>query len=1049
MANSLTALRATISQATRVDESAIIDTLIRASQMTDSQRTMVTRQGIELVENCRAKNHKAGSLDAFLQEFGLANNEGIALMCLAEALLRIPDEATADRLIAEKIQSGDWSAHKGKSSSSFVNASVWGLMLTGNIVRLDPEIAEDTAGWVRRLVSTLGEPVVRQAVLQAMRIMGGQYVLGRTIEEGLGRGVSGNPPGTRFSFDMLGEGARTDADARRYLKSYATAIAAISAAGIGKSVTEANGISVKLSALHPRYEYRQKQRVMQELLPRVKALALAAKAGGIGFSIDAEEADRLELSLDIFEALAGDAELDQWDGLGFVLQAYQKRAWYVADWLIALAAKTDRRLMVRLVKGAYWDGEIKHAQEQGLEDYPVFTRKCHSDVAYQLCAEKLFSAPTEIFPQFATHNAHTAAMVNTVAQGKEFEYQRLHGMGVLLYEEMLTAGWITTDGGAPPIRVYAPIGRHKDLLPYLVRRLLENGANSSFVNRFLDAKVPAVELVQDPISLTKSQTLRRHPKIPAPPRLYQQETLPWSNSRGIDLTNPMTAALLLKQLRAAAKRSWSAAPIVAGKVLPGVTRNIMNPACRTEVIGQVSEADDTSIEKALNIASRSQPGWNSVEVDQRSQCLEKTAALMEQHGEELMYLLVAEAGRTIVDALSELREAVDFCRYYAQQARASFAIKTLPGPTGEINELSLHGRGVFLCISPWNFPLAIFTGQVVAALVTGNSVIAKPAEQTPLIAAQAVSLMHEAGIPADVLQLLPGDGPKVGGKLVNDERIGGVVFTGSTATARLINRQLALRDGAIVTLIAETGGLNVMLVDATALPEQVVDDVIASAFQSAGQRCSALRVLFLQEDIADTVIEMLRGAMAELSIGNPAVLATDIGPVIDLDARQLLEQHRLRMSREAKLLAACKLGSEHHDGLYFAPEVYEISALSQLPVEVFGPILHVIRYATRDIDQVIEDINASAYGLTLGIHSRIDGFARDVFNQTRIGNTYINRNMVGAVVGVNPFGGQGLSGTGPKAGGPNYLQRFATEKTRTDNSVARGGNAQLFTLDDS
>ena len=1042
MPDSLIELRAAICRATRVDEALIVNTLIGASKMTAAQRALITEQGIELVENCRARSHEAGTLDVFLQEFGLANDEGIALMCLAEALLRVPDDATADRLIAEKIQSGDWSAHRGKSTSAFVNASVWGLMLTGKIVRLEPEIAEETAGWVRRLVSTLGEPVVRQAVLQAMRIMAGQYVLGRSIAEGLDRGVSGNPSGTRFSFDMLGEGARTDADARRYLKSYAEAIAAIVAADDSYSVIEANGISVKLSALHPRYEYRHTKRVMQELLPRVKELALAARLGGVGFSIDAEEADRLELSLDIFEALARDPQLGSWDGLGFVLQAYQKRAWYVTDWLIALAAETGHRFMVRLVKGAYWDGEIKHAQEQGLEDYPVFTRKCHSDVCYQLCAEKLFSAPTEIFPQFATHNAHTAAMVGILAQGREFEYQRLHGMGQLLYDQMSGAE-------ATPVRVYAPIGSHRDLLPYLVRRLLENGANSSFVNRFLDAKVPAAELMQDPFSLTASQARRRHPGIPVPPDLYRQEALPWRNSRGMDLANPMTAAAMLEKVGAAAKRPWSAAPIVGGKCMPGESHNIVTPACSSEVIGQVCEADATSIEQALKLAVISQLEWDGGGVEIRCRGLEKTAALMEQHGEELIGLIVAEAGRTIIDALSELREAVDFCRYYAQRARADFAIKTLPGPTGEINELSLHGRGVFACISPWNFPLAIFTGQVVAALVAGNSVIAKPAEQTPLIAARAVSLMHEAGIPVDVLQLLPGDGPGVGGKLVDDERISGVVFTGSTATARLINRRLARRDGAIATLIAETGGLNVMLVDATALPEQVVDDVISSAFHSAGQRCSALRVLFLQEDIADTVIEMLRGAMAELSIGNPALLATDVGPVIDLDARQLLEQHGQRMGREAKLLATCVLGTEHSDGFFFAPALYEISTLSQLPEEVFGPILHLIRYATRDMNQIIEDINASAYGLTLGIHSRIHGFARDIFNRSRIGNTYINRNMVGAVVGVNPFGGQGLSGTGPKAGGPHYLQRFATEKTRSDNAVARGGNAQLFSLDDN
>jgi RHH-type proline utilization regulon transcriptional repressor/proline dehydrogenase/delta 1-pyrroline-5-carboxylate dehydrogenase len=1035
-------LRLRIRETTHADEPVIVQQLLVASTLDDAQRETVRRTGVGLVERCRGMSHKAGTLDAFLQEFGLSNKEGIALMCLAESLLRVPDEDTADRLIAEKILSGDWASHKGQSGSRFVNASVWGLMLTGKVVTLEGDITRDTASWMKRLVSSLGEPVVRRAVLQAMRIMGGQYVLGRTIEEAIQKGSSANRPGTRFSFDMLGEGARTDADATRYLASYAEAIRRIVAAGSDASVVQANGISVKLSALHPRYEFRQKQRVMDELLPRLKSLAMMAREGRIGFSVDAEECDRLDLSLDLFEALARDPDLVGWDGLGLVLQAYQKRAVQVARWVIELARECDRRFMVRLVKGAYWDGEIKHAQEMGLTDYPVFTRKCHTDLSYQVCAEVLLSAQDEVYPQFATHNAHTVALIQTLAgDDKAFEFQRLHGMGHLLYDEVLAVRPTTA------VRVYAPVGNHRDLLPYLVRRLLENGANSSFVNRFLDAKVPPEELLSDPVAETRANPQGRHSRIPVPRALYREEPHPWLNAAGIDLAGPLEVAPLLQTIMDSATSPRQAGPIVGGQQLAGKARPVASPADQALILGEVTEAGPRVIADALDRAVSAQAGWDRAGGAGRAACLERAAELLEQHCAELMGLIVNEAGRTIDDALSEVREAVDFCRYYAQQGRALFSAPlALPGPTGEVNELSLHGRGVFLCISPWNFPLAIFVGQVVAALAAGNSVIAKPAEQTPLIASRAIKLLHEAGVPGDVLHLLHGDGPSVAGPLIADVRIAGVAFTGSTETARLINRQLADRDGPIVPLIAETGGLNVMIVDATALPEQVVDDVITSAFQSAGQRCSALRVLYLQEDIADNVLEMLRGAMRELKLGNPAALSTDIGPVIDLEARQMLERHQHRMRSEATLLAECELDTSHVAGYFVAPQVYEIRRLSQLEREVFGPILHVIRYKVAEMPQVLSDINASGYGLTLGVHSRIDGFAREVFDATRVGNTYINRNMVGAVVGANPFGGQGLSGTGPKAGGPHYLLRFAAEKTRTDNVVAKGGNTQLFSL---
>jgi len=797
----LTDLRHQLRAATHGKEPEVVDQLLREARLDESARSAIQEQAIALVERCRGQSHKAGTLDAFLQEFGLSNKEGIALMCLAEALLRVPDEATADRLIAEKIRTGDWGAHKGRSSSRFVNASVWGLMLTGRVVSLDDEVTGDTASWVRKLVSTLGEPVVRNAVLQAMRIMGGQYVLGRTIDEALKKGVADNPPGTRFSFDMLGEGARTEADAQRYFESYAEAIRVISAANNGDSVRSAHGISVKLSALHSRYVYRQRERVMTELLPRVKALALMARDGGLGFSIDAEECDRLDLSLDIFEALARDGELADWQGLGFVLQAYQKRATLVCDWLIALAQDTGRRLMVRLVKGAYWDSEIKHAQEQGLADYPVFTRKCHSDVSYQVCAEKLLGSPVLIYPQFATHNAHTVALVkHLTGENTDFEYQRLHGMGQLLYDEVLA------DEPQTAIRVYAPVGNHKDLLPYLVRRLLENGANSSFVNRFLDASVPPGDLLVDPVTDTREQPQRRHGKIPVPRELYAQEPWPWLNARGMDLAAVDVVEPLLLELREVAAVDHSAAPLVGGLSCSGNGEEVVINPATGEAVGKVVAADAAAREQALSLAVSAQEAWDRLGGEARAACLERASEHLEAEMPALMGLIVSEAGRTIDDALSEVREAVDFCRYYAQQGRRGFAgPKALPGPTGEINELSLHGRGVFLCISPWNFPLAIFVGQVAAALVAGNAVLAKPAEQTPLIAQRAVEILHEAGIPGDVLHLLPGDGATVGAALVNDERVAGVAFTGSTETARQINRQLAQRDGPIVPLIAEAG----------------------------------------------------------------------------------------------------------------------------------------------------------------------------------------------------------------------------------------------------
>lgn len=1034
----LAAVRQRLREATHRDETAAADGLLEALHLSSGARRRIVKRAQALVTAARAQSDRQGTLDAFLQEFGLSNREGVALMCLAEALLRVPDADTADKLIAEKITSGEWSDHKGHSDSLFVNASTWALMLTGRVIDLDREATENLAGWFGKLIARTGEPVIRTAVMQAMRIIGGQYVLGRTIAEALERANKTNPAHVKNSFDMLGEGARTKHDAERYFQSYKDSIDAIGRATTGDTVAERHGISVKLSALHPRYEWKHKDRVMAELGPRLKALALAAKAHNLGFNIDAEEARRLDISLDLFEGLARDPDLAGWDGLGLVIQAYQKRGAFVVDWLIALGRDTGRRFMVRLVKGAYWDSEIKYAQERGLADYPVYTRKATTDLAYLVCAEKLMAARDVIYPQFASHNAHTvAAILELAGERRDFEFQRLHGMGELLYAAVDDALEVPAR-----LRIYAPVGAHKDLLPYLVRRLLENGANSSFVNRFMDAKVPVEDLVQDPAALVESAHPRRHPKIAPPCGILRASGLPLTNrdgAKGLDLDDPLAVEPLLAAMQAAASSPWTA----GGK---GASQPVRCPADRKIIVGTVVAASAEDVTAAARAAAKAQPRWDALGGSARADILDRVAALLEANTGRLMGLIGAEAGRTVNDALSEVREAVDFCRYYAAGARAHFAEPDiLPGPTGEKNEISLHGRGVFACISPWNFPLAIFCGQVAAALAAGNAVLAKPAEQTPLIGAAAVRLMHEAGVPKDVLYLLPGDG-RVGALIVNDPNVTGVAFTGSTETARLINRALAAKDGPIATLIAETGGQNAMIVDSTALPEQVVDDAITSAFLSAGQRCSALRVLFLQDDIADGMIEMLIGAMDELKLGDPLDLATDIGPVIDEAARDVLLAHVERMTHEAKILKVCAVPTGLDNGVFFPPHLIEIDSLDKLTREVFGPVLHVIRYKARDLYKVIDAVRRTGYGLTLGIHTRIEARAADIFARLGVGNTYVNRNMVGAVVGVQPFGGQGLSGTGPKAGGPHYLFRFATEKTFTVNTAAQGGNAALFCL---
>jgi RHH-type proline utilization regulon transcriptional repressor/proline dehydrogenase/delta 1-pyrroline-5-carboxylate dehydrogenase len=1019
-------------------EDRAVTRLLHRLELTGGARHRAVSVAMKLVEGARARRDERPFLDAFLQEFGLSNQEGIALMCIAEALLRIPDDATADRLIAEQLATGDWSSHSGKSESLFVNASTWGLMLTGGILELDPTIKSDTTGWLKTLTRKAGEPLVRLAVRRAMRIIGGEFVVGRTIEEALARSAR-EPDVALCSFDMLGEGARTSDDAERYLKSYEHAIDVIGAAAGGRAPHEVSSISIKLSALEPRYSLLQHDRVMRRLVPQVQKLARRAATLGVQLTIDAEEADRLDLSLDVIEALARDAATREWPGLGLAVQAYSKRALDVIDWAAATARAHGRRMTVRLVKGAYWDSEIKRGQERGFEGYPVYTRKTTTDVSYLACAGCLFSHADVILAQFATHNAHSIASILELAPvGAEFEFQRLHGMGRLLYAEA-----VRQIADFPRVRVYAPVGEHKDLLAYLVRRLLENGANTSFVNRFMDEQVAVVDIVRDPIAELERLEAYPHPRLPVPTALYADRR----NSLGIDLGNPQVLEELRNGVASWRSSDHTAGPIVNGASVRGEMHGVTNPADRRDRVGSSRNASPAEIVKAFDACGAAQRDWDGLGGAARADRLDAASDLLEKARLDFYELLVREAGKTLPDAIAEVREAVDFCRYYAALARAQFAGATrLNGPTGELNELSLHGRGVFACISPWNFPLAIFAGQVTAALASGNSVIAKPAEPTPLIAARFIRLLHEAGVAPEIVQLVPAAGRLFGEVAFAHAALAGVAMTGSTATALTINRALAARSGPIVPLIAETGGLNAMLVDSTALPEQVIDDVISSAFMSAGQRCSALRLLFLQEDIADTMLEMLAGAMDELVIGDPADLQTDVGPVITPVAADGLMRHVEKMRSEARIIKACRLDDSHSHGSFVAPHLIELNSAAQLTREEFGPILHVVRYRASDIRNVLMSIRASNYGLTLGVQTRLESFWREVFASTTIGNTYVNRNMIGAVVGVQPFGGTGLSGTGPKAGGPHYLGRFASERTLTVNTTATGGNATLLNL---
>jgi RHH-type proline utilization regulon transcriptional repressor/proline dehydrogenase/delta 1-pyrroline-5-carboxylate dehydrogenase len=1025
------------------EEESMLRSLTRLARLDEATAVEVKDTARRLVEAVRAAPASKSGLDAFLRQYDLSSQEGVILMCLAEALLRIPDDATADRLIADKLKAGDWASHLGDSQSLFVNASTWGLMLTGRMVRLDPRDVAAPSGAMTRVVGRIGEPVVRTAMRQAMKIMGHQFVMGRTIAEALDNSLEGGNRRYRYTFDMLGEAALTGADAERYLDAYRSAIATLQTR-VREFADRASrpSISVKLSALHPRFERTQRGRVLRELTTRLIELCAASRDAGIALTLDAEESERLELTLELLEAACRDPRLAGWDGFGLAVQAYQKRAPAVLRWLIGVARDTRRTLNVRLVKGAYWDSEVKRAQERGLPGYPVYTRKPNTDVSYLACARLLLEQGTGIYPQFATHNAHTVAAIWQLARrhGREFEFQRLHGMGEELY-----AAVTRPDGLGVPCRVYAPVGEHEDLLPYLVRRLLENGANTSFVNRIVNENEPVERIVADPVQTVDSLAQAAHPRIPLPVDIYQPER---RNSGGLNLADGAVLVDLAARMQRVSRRPWLAAPIISGHEHDARGEPVCNPADTTEVVGNACTADVTQVNDALTAATAAQPGWNEAGAEARAATLDRAADLFEADLPELVAMCVREAGKTVPDSIAEVREAVDFLRYYAARARADFgAALRLPGPTGESNDVSLHGRGVFACISPWNFPLAIFTGQVAAALAAGNGVVAKPAEQTPLVATQAVRLLLQAGVPADVLHLLPGDGARVGGRLVADPRVAGVAFTGSTETARLIHRGLAARDGAIPVLIAETGGQNALIVDSSALPEQVVIDAVNSAFNSAGQRCSALRVLCIQEDIAPKVLRLLAGCMDELVVGDPALLSTDIGPAIDAAARDALERHAATIVRGARWSHRLQLDPSTGRGNFVAPLAVQIDSLGVLEREVFGPILHVLSYRARDLESLVDAINATGYGLTFGIHSRIDGTVRRVASRVSAGNVYVNRNIIGAVVGTQPFGGCGLSGTGPKAGGPRYLHRFAHERTLTINTSAVGGNASLLAME--
>jgi RHH-type transcriptional regulator, proline utilization regulon repressor / proline dehydrogenase / delta 1-pyrroline-5-carboxylate dehydrogenase len=1021
----------------RLSEDDAVNALIQGLEITPSQTLQIEEEASALVATIRKAREKTSAIDAFMREYDLSSEEGIALMCTAEAMLRIPDAKTVDELIQDKLGQANWSQHLSGDKSFAVNAATWGLMLTGKILAPKKMDTSFVSNQLQTLIKRTSLPVIRTMVGKAMRILGEQFVMGRTIDAALKRAKAEEAKGYRFSYDMLGEAARTEADAQAYLVSYEQAIIAVGQATTGKTLAQRAEISVKLSALHPRYEYTQRERVLRELTPRLKHLALTAKAHNIGLTVDAEETDRLVLSLEVFSLVYGDPDLSGWCGLGLAVQAYQKRAPRVIDFLVELYQQHKRKIQIRLVKGAYWDSEIKLAQELGLENYPVYTRKVNTDISYTYCAQKILSHRDALTPRFATHNARTIAEIISFTKGnysEDFEFQCLHGMGHGVYGEI-----VGSSKRDIPCRVYAPVGGHESLLPYLVRRLLENGANTSFVNRIADDNLPIEKLIQSPLALVATYATKQNPYIPLPQNLYGETRI---NSKGLDLSDSAKWDALEEAIRSAMKtKFWQKSLTQSGEK----AISIYAPADPTYLLGDIPRMSQESVAQALDLAAKDLT-WSNTPVDARAQCLLRMADLLEEKTADLIALISLEGGRTIKDALSEIREAIDFCRYYAEQAKIHLTHPIrLPGPTGETNDFSLHPRGPIVCISPWNFPLAIFLGQVVAALVAGNPVLAKPAEQTPFIACVAVDLLHQAGVPKSALQLILGEGRTVGTQLVNDIRTKGVIFTGSTYTAWLINQSLASRKTDIVPLIAETGGLNVMIADSSALLEQLVMDVIQSAFGSVGQRCSALRVLFIPEAIADKFNAMLAGAMKELVVGEPSALSTDIGPMIEASATDAMNAHLAKM-QEAGARFIASVPCAQKSGHFFAPTAIELDDIHVLTEEVFGPILHIKRYKSGELQSVIDTVNGLGYGLTLGIQSRINETIYQIVSQAKVGNIYVNRTMIGAVVGVQPFGGQGLSGTGPKAGGPHYLLRLCTEQVLTVNTAAAGGNASLMSL---
>ena len=1035
----LDSMRPLLNVAYRTDETECVKYLLNVIDFTTEVECAVNRLAEELVIKIREQESKKGGIEGLMWQYNLSTEEGILLMCLAEALLRVPDKETENLLICDKLTGAAWEKHLGASESTFVNFATWGLAFSAKVLKKE-KTGQFKTIW-RNLIRKSGEPIIRKAVRKVIKLLSEQFVLGCTINEAIKHSQNALKNGFYYSYDMLGEVARTREDADRYYNSYFQAISTLGktcSAYSAENIYEGPNISVKLSALYPRYEFKKRELAVPFLIDRAKELALHAKQQKIGMTIDAEEADRLDLSLDVFSSLFKDKAFGKSEGLGLAVQAYQKRALPLIEWLIDLAHRQKRRIPIRLVKGAYWDSEIKVTQMEGLINYPVFTRKVNTDISYIACAKKMLSAQQAIYPQFATHNAYSVAAILTLMNydydNYDFEFQNLHGMGKALYHYVVNKLHL-------PCRIYAPVGYHEDLLPYLVRRLLENGANSSFVNRMVDQTVPISQIIKSPFQRVGSSKKIPNPKIPLPKNIFGKERI---NSMGMDLSNFSELVSLNEDIKKALNETWEVSPFLR-EIKNG--QPVFDPSDNRRKIGVIELADETDVEKAIEAASLAFPTWDQKGITARAASLRKMADLLEEHQAELMAIVIREGGRTLLNALSEVREATDFCRYYALQAEKYLKDVELPGYTGESNVLRMNGRGIILCISPWNFPIAIFTGQIAAALVTGNAVIAKPSGQTPLTAARVTQLFYKAGVPRKILQLLPGLGSTIGQALIESPKINGIIFTGSEITARHIQKTLANRSGPIIPFVAETSGINAMIADSTALPEQLVYDVVTSAFDSAGQRCSALRILYLQHEIADNVIKMLAGAMAEIKIGDPMLSSTDIGPVIDTKAQKTLQKHEAFMQKEAKLIYKVDLPPETKHGTFVAPQAYELPSLNLVTEEVFGPILHVLRYHKQNLDEVIDNINALGYGLTFGIQSRIDTTINYIQNRIHAGNIYVNRNIIGAVVGIQPFGGSWLSGTGPKAGGPHYLPRFCVESILTINTTAAGGNTSLMTME--